>query len=70
MTRQANWNDIGTLEAIEKKVSGIREALNALAELDGVNDVLALVDQLDEVVADIAADVEMELHERGIQKGR
>ena len=70
MARQAGWNDLDALEAIEKRVSGIRGALSAVAELDGVKDALALVDQLEEVVADIAADVEMELHERGTQKGR
>jgi len=70
MARQEERNDLDALEAIDKRVSGIREALNAVAELDGVKDAVALVDQLEEVVADIAADVEMELHERGTRKGR
>ncbi len=70
MTRQANHSDLGTVEAIEKKINGIRNALKAIAELDGVNDALKLVDQLDDAIADIAADVEMELHERGAGRGR
>jgi len=70
MTRQANWNDLDTIEAVEKKVAGIRDALKAIADLDGVTDALALVDQLDDAIADIAADVEIELHERGAQRGR
>ena len=70
MTRQANWNDLGTLEDIEKKVAAIRDVLRAITELDGVKGALELVDQLDDAVQDIAADVEMELHERGAQKGR
>ena len=70
MSRQANWNDLGTIEAIERKLAGIRDALKAIADLDGVNDALALVDQLDDAVADIAADVEIELHERDAQRRR
>ena len=70
MTRQANWNDLGTIEAIEKKVAGIRDALKAIADLDGVNDALALVDQINGAVADIAADVEIELHERDARRRR
>jgi hypothetical protein len=70
MTRQANWNDLGTIEAIEKKVAGIRVALKAIADLDGVNDALVLVDQLDDAVADIAADVEIGLHERDARRRR
>ncbi len=70
MTRQANWNDLGTIEAIEKKVAGIRDALKPIADLDGVNAALALVDQLDDAIADIAADVEIELHERGERQRR
>ncbi len=62
-TRQGNWSDLGTLEAIEKMIARIRRALKAIADLDGVTDALTLVDQLDDAVADIAADVEMELHE-------
>ncbi len=70
MTRHADWNDLGTIEVVEKKVAAVREALQAIAEIDGVKDALALVDQLDDAVADIAADVEMELHERRDRKGR
>ena len=70
MTRQPNRNDLGTLEAIEKKVAVIRNALKAVSELDGMNDALAIVGQLDEAITDIAADVEMELHERDARKGR
>ena len=70
MTRRPNWNDLGTLEAVDKKLAEIRSSPRAVAELDGVNDALAIVDQLDEAITDIAADVEMELHERDAQKGR
>ena len=70
MTRQANWNDLGTIEAIEKKLAGIRDALAAISDLDGITDALGLVDQLDDAIADIAADVEIGLHERGAQRGR
>ena len=70
MTRQANWNDLGTVEVIEKKLAAIRDALKAIAELNGVNDAIALVDQLDDAIADIAADVEIGIHERGAQRGR
>jgi len=68
MIRQASWNDIDALEAIDKKVAKIREALNAVADLDGVSDALALADQLGEVVADIAANIELELHERRAER--
>ena len=70
MTHQSKRNDLKTLEAIEKKVAAIRSSLRAVAELDGVNDALAIVDQLDEAITDIAADIEMELHECNAQKGR
>jgi hypothetical protein len=70
MTWQANQNDLGTLEDVDKKVAAIRDVLRAITELDGVKRALELVDQLDDAVQDIAADVEMELHERGTQKGR
>ena len=70
MTRQPNRSDLRTMEAVEKKVAAIRNALKAVTELHGVNDALAIVDQLDEAITDIAADVEMELHERDAQKGR
>lgn len=70
MTRIANWSDLGTLDAVEKNIARIRNALKTIAGLDGVNDTLALVDQLDNAVADIAADVEIGLHERGARKGR
>ncbi|MBN1461969.1 MAG: hypothetical protein JXA57_20760 [Armatimonadetes bacterium] len=68
MTRQANWNDLEALEAIDKKVAEIREALRAVAALDGVAGALALVDRLEEAVTDIAADVELALHERGAER--
>jgi hypothetical protein len=68
--RRARRGDLGTIEAVEKKVAAIRNAFLEIAEIDGVRDALALVDQLDDAVADIAADVEMELHERRDRKGR
>lgn len=68
MIRQASWNDIDALEAIDKEVAKIREALNAVADLDRVSDALALADQLGEVVADIPANIELELHERGAER--
>ena len=70
MTRQPIWNDLRAMEAIEKKLAAIRDTLKAIAKLHGVNDALAIVDQLDEAITDIAADVEMELHECDAQKGR
>jgi len=70
MTRQPNWNDLGTIEAVEKKLAGIRDGLKAIADLGGVTDALEIVDQLDDAIADIAADVEIELHERGARRGR
>ncbi len=68
MTRQADWNDLDALEAIDKKVAKIREALNAVAEIDGVTGALALLDRLEEAVTDIAADIELELHEHGAER--
>lgn len=70
MTRQSDRNDLRTMEAIEKKVAVIRNSLKAVTELDGVNDALAIVDKLDEAITDIAADIEIEIHERDAQKGR
>ena len=70
MTRQPNWNNLRTIEAVEKKVALLRDALGTMTELDGVKDALAIVDLLDEAITDIAADIEMELHECNAQKGR
>jgi len=70
MTRQANRSDLSTLEDVDKKLGDIRRSLQAVADLDGVKFALKVVDQLDELVGDIAAAVEMELHERDEQKGR
>lgn len=70
MTRQANGIELKTIEAIERHLAGIRNQMKAMAECDGVKDAIALVDQLEEAVADIAADIEMELHERRDPKGR
>ena len=70
MTHQSKRNDLKALDALEKKVAAIRNALKAVAKLDGVTNALAIVDQLDEAITDIAADIEMELHECNAQKGR
>lgn len=70
MTRQPNRSDLRTLEAVDKKLAVIRNALKTVTELDGINDALAIADQLEEAITDIAADVEMELHDRNAQKGR
>ena len=70
MIRQANRSDLSTLEAVDRKLGDIRRSLQAVTDLDGVKFALKVVDQLDEIVGDIAAAVEMELHERGAQKGR
>jgi hypothetical protein len=70
MARQANWKDLGTLEAVEKRIAAIRGDLQTLAELEGVADALVHVDQLSDTIADIAANVEMEIHERGARKDR
>jgi len=68
MTRQVSSSDLHALEAIDGKVTTIREAINALAEIDGMTGVLALVNRLEEAVTDIAADIELKLHERGPQR--
>lgn len=70
MARQANWNDLGTLESVDKRIAAIRGDLQTLAELEGVADALVHVDQLSDAVADIAANIEIELHERGARKDR
>lgn len=70
MTRQPNSNDLRTIEAVDKKIDQVRQSLLTVADLDGVKFALKVVDQLDELVGDIAAAVEMELHERDDQKGR
>ena len=70
MARLANRKDLGTLEAVDKRIAAIRGDLQTLAELEGVADALVHVDQLSDAVADIAANVEMELHERGARKDR
>jgi hypothetical protein len=70
MARQANWKDLSALETVDKRIAAIRGDLQTIAELEGVADVLVHVDQLNDAVADIAANVEMELHERGARKDR
>jgi len=70
MARQANRKDLSALETVDKGIAAIRGDLQTIAELEGVADVLVHVDQLNDAVADIAANVEMELHERGAQKDR
>ena len=70
MARQANWKDLGALETVEKRIAAIRGDLQTIAELEGVAGALVHVDQLNDAVADIAANVEMEIHERGARKDR
>ena len=68
MTRKANRGDLRTLEDVDKKLDEIRGALLTVTDLDGVKFALKVVDQLNELVGDIAASVEMELHEREAKK--
>jgi hypothetical protein len=70
MTQQASSNDLRTIEAVDKKLDQIRQSLLTVADLDGVKFALQVVDQLADLVGDIAASVEMELHERDAQRGR
>lgn len=69
MTGTANWSDLGTLDPVEKNLAGTRHALKTIAALDCIGDALSSVDQLDDAVSDIAADVEIGIHERGAWKG-